>query len=123
VMLTATSVGCSSTRNFFSRCRLFGNRGAQCDACTVPAAQCCPQPCCDPCAGGGYYAGSGYYDGGYAGMAPSLPGGSCCGGAGGMMPQDGMIYGNGVQVVPGPTTSPMIVPNQVAPGPETSLQP
>jgi hypothetical protein len=125
-LLTATAAGCSSTRNMFSGCRLFGNRGAQCDACTVPAAQyCCPQPtCCDPCAGGGYYAGSGYYGGGYSEMAPTLSGaGSCCGGAGGFMPQDGMVYGSGVQVVPGPTTSPMIVPNQVVPGPETSLQP
>jgi hypothetical protein len=124
LVLTAISAGCRSTRQMFSGCGCFGNRGAQCDACTVPAAQpCCAQPCCDPCAGGGYYGGSGYYGGGYSEMAPTLSGGSCCGGSGGYMPQDGMVYGGGVQVVPGPTTSPMIVPNQVVPGPETSLQP
>jgi hypothetical protein len=121
-MLTATSVGCNSTRQTMSRCRLFGNRGAQCDACTVPPAQCCPQPCCDPC-GGGYVGSSGYYDGGYANMAPTMSGGSCCGGSGGMMPQEGMIYGGGMQMMPGPTTGPMIVPTQPSPGPETSLQP
>lgn len=119
--LTVASVGCNSTRQAMSRCRLFGNRGAQCDACTVPSACCCPQPsCCDPCGGGGYYSGGSY--GGYAEMAPSLSGGSC-GCNGGMVPQDGMIYGGGVQVVPSPSTSPMIMPTQPIPGPETSLQP
>ncbi len=125
-VLSAMSVGCSSARQAMSRCSCFGNRGAQCDACTVPT--CCPQPqnCCDPCNGGGYYGGSGYYDGGYANMAPTMSGGSCCGGgSGGYMPQDGMIYGGG-QVVPGPMSGPMIMPMQPmqpTPGPETSLQP
>jgi hypothetical protein len=119
--LTVASVGCNSTRQAMSRCSLFGNRGAQCDACTVPSA-CCPQPsCCDPCGGGGYYSGASY-GGGYAEMAPSLSGGSC-GCNGGMVPQDGMIYGGGVQVMPSPSTSPMLVPTQPMPGPETSLQP
>lgn len=125
-LLAATSAGCSSTRQMFSGCRLFGNRGAQCDACTVPAASyCCPQSsCCDPCSSGGFAGDSGYYNGGYSQMAPSLGGGSCCGGAGGVvMPQDGMIYGGGVQVVPGPSAGPMMVPTQPMPGPESSLAP
>lgn len=117
--LTVASVGCNSTRQAMSRCSLFGNRGAQCDACTVPSA-CCPQPtCCDPCGGSGYYSGASY-GGGYAEMVPSLSSGSCCNGG---MQQGGMIYGGGMQVMSGQTTSPMLVPTQPMPGPETSLQP
>jgi hypothetical protein len=125
VALAATTAGCSSTSSWMPRCSCFGNRGAQCDACTVPAANyCCPQTnCCDPCAAGGYYGGGDYYNPGYSAVAPTLQGGGCCGGAGGMVQDGGMIYGGGVQVVPAPSTGTMIMPTQPVPGPETSLQP